>query len=212
MRIGTTTGRTGRSRSIRVAFRNETRVATVSILSVARRNDGYASLYGCMLGMMAPVIYLARHARTASASDHSAPPILDSNPAGSRRELARGRSSTRHRDGARSPSGRREAGRRYLPHREGGGRQTKRPCTSGAWPFCVIEDPSPSIKRIAGIETLSPGDQLRDLSTSFFSRIQGIMSRRRSPTASIWCSSPSRRIAFMDAAPAWFSRMNSLAN
>lgn len=59
-------------------------------ISVARRDDGYASLYGCMLGMMAPVIYLARHARTASSSDHSAPPILDSNPAGSRRELARG--------------------------------------------------------------------------------------------------------------------------
>nr|WP_093186361.1 hypothetical protein [Thiocapsa sp. KS1] len=51
---------------------------------------GYAFLYGCMLGMMAPATYLPQHARTASASGHSASPILDSNPAGSRRELARG--------------------------------------------------------------------------------------------------------------------------
>src|SRR5690606_18850113 len=53
--------------------------------------------------------------------------------------------------------------------------------------------------------------QLRDLSTSLFALIQGIIARSFSPTTSIGCSDIMRRRDSSVGAPARFSRMNCLA-
>src|SRR6476661_7707678 len=70
----------------------------------------------------------------------------------------------------------------------------------------------PRRERLApGIFPAAPRDQLRDLSTSLFALIQGIIARSFSPTTSIWCSEVRRRRDCRVGAPARFSRMKFFA-